>query len=352
MLMDLQIKISIIIPVYNVQDYLRQCLNSVVNQTLKEIEIIVINDCSTDKSREICDEYCKLDKRIILIDNDRKITQGLSRNKGIQLATGEYIGFVDADDYVDLDFFEKLYLSAKQFNTNIAKAEVSKILKKGKIHPQPRLTPKIQNGITKGIPLCLFFDYYHWSGIYKTEQIKAHHVKYADIRNAEDAIFLLQATYFLKTISIVKDVTYYYRQHENSTEAIRGEEYYNSILECFNLHIEFINKHEMPKHLYDKIFLKGFDFARTRYSELLEKTDLNNYINEYFDRLIELLFNYKYDQEDLLLGFYNGLKIQRFREAQKQSRYYKLAKVIAWFPGKLYYTFQLLKNHFLCSRFQ
>jgi len=350
--MDLQIKISIIIPVYNVQDYLRQCLNSVVNQTLKEIEIIVINDCSTDKSREICDEYYKLDKRIILIDNDKKIMQGLSRNKGIQIATGEFIGFVDADDYVDLDFFEKLYLSAKQFNTNIAKAEVSKIFKNGKIIPQPGLNLRIQNGIEKEIPLCLLFDYEHWSGIYKTELIKTFQIKYADIRNAEDAIFLLQATYFLESITIIKNVSYYYRQHENSTEAIRGEEYYDSIQECFNLHVDFINNQNMSKHLYSLIFLKGFDFARTRYNELLERPDLNNFVNEYFDRIIELLFIYKYDQADLLLGFYNGLKIQRFREAQKQSRYYKLAKVIAWFPGKLYYTFQLLKKHFLCSRFQ
>ncbi|OON95056.1 MAG: hypothetical protein ATN32_07360 [Candidatus Epulonipiscium fishelsonii] len=94
--------ISIIIPVYNVENYLKECLDSVINQTFKDIEILIINDGSTDNSLSICKQYAKQDKRIRLIN---RANGGLSaaRNLGIQLATGQYITFIDSDDYIDLN---------------------------------------------------------------------------------------------------------------------------------------------------------------------------------------------------------------------------------------------------------
>src|SRR5690554_7984530 len=97
-------KISVIIPVYNKAPYLEQCLNSVINQTYKNLEIIIIDDGSTDNSLEICEKYRKKDERIQLISQEN---QGVSvaRNKGIQKASGEWIYFLDADDYLELDAF-------------------------------------------------------------------------------------------------------------------------------------------------------------------------------------------------------------------------------------------------------
>ena len=101
-------KISIIIPVYNVEKYLSRCLESVINQSYKNIEIIIVNDGSTDNSFDICNKYKKKDKRVILIDQNN---QGLSgaRNTGLKHATGEYICFIDSDDYVEKDYVEYLY---------------------------------------------------------------------------------------------------------------------------------------------------------------------------------------------------------------------------------------------------
>ena len=100
--------ISIIIPVYNVEEYIEQCIQSVINQTYKKLEIILIDDGSLDKSGKICDAYADRDKRIIVI---HKENGGLSdaRNKGIDIASGEYITFVDSDDYVEDSFIEDLY---------------------------------------------------------------------------------------------------------------------------------------------------------------------------------------------------------------------------------------------------
>ena len=115
------IKVSIIIPVYNTEKYLKKCLESVCNQTLKDIEIICINDCSTDNSLEILKEYSAKDNRIKIIDFKENKGAAVARNTGIDEAQGEYLGFVDSDDFVDLDFYEKLYNKAIETEADVVK---------------------------------------------------------------------------------------------------------------------------------------------------------------------------------------------------------------------------------------
>ena len=100
--------ISVIIPVYNVEKYLRECLDSVINQTYKNLEIICVNDCSTDSSPEILEEYAKKDRRIIIKKNPKNIGLGLTRNEGIKIASGEYIHCLDSDDWLELYAYEIL----------------------------------------------------------------------------------------------------------------------------------------------------------------------------------------------------------------------------------------------------
>ena len=277
------IKVSVIVPVYNAENYIRECLESLIKQSLNDIEIILINDNSTDNSAAICEEYALIDNRIVIINNITNIRQGLSRNKGIEIARGEYIGFVDPDDWVDKNYYEKLYWAAINEKVNIAKAEVTIVNEDKSTHNQPYLNKRIQHGIRKGLALCLLFDYEHCTGIYKRDLIIENGVKYADIRNAEDNIFLLQACFFLHSITIVKNTNYYYRQHNSSTEAIREKDYYDSILQCFKLHLEFINNQSLQKEFYDKIFLKGFEIAKTRFLEIISNPELKYYEDAYID---------------------------------------------------------------------
>lgn len=114
------VKVSIIIPVYNVEKYLPKCLDSLVNQTLKDIEIILVNDGSPDDSQKIIDDYAKKYPKIIKSYIKENGGQGSARNYGLKKATGEYIGYVDSDDYVELDMYEKLYNKAKKENLDIA----------------------------------------------------------------------------------------------------------------------------------------------------------------------------------------------------------------------------------------
>lgn len=115
-------KVSVIIPVYNVEEYLRECLDSVVNQTLKEIEIICVDDGSTDKSLEILKEYAKKDNRITVI-TQKNLHAGVARNAGLAVARGEYVHFLDSDDFFELNMFEEMYNKAKKDKSDIVVCE-------------------------------------------------------------------------------------------------------------------------------------------------------------------------------------------------------------------------------------
>lgn len=110
--------VSVIIPVYNVEKYLRQCLDSIINQTLKDIEIICVDDGSTDKSLEILREYCEKDNRIKILTQKNKYA-GVARNNGLKIATGKYLSFLDSDDWFDLNMLEEMYNKAEKDQSDI-----------------------------------------------------------------------------------------------------------------------------------------------------------------------------------------------------------------------------------------
>lgn len=115
--------ISIIVPVYNVEQYLEKCVDSIINQTYKNLEIILVDDGATDSSGKLCDELAKIDNRIKVY---HKENGGLSdaRNYGVEKSTGEYIGFVDSDDYIDAEMYEKLYEAIKKENVDVAECNL------------------------------------------------------------------------------------------------------------------------------------------------------------------------------------------------------------------------------------
>lgn len=129
-------KVSIIVPVYNSEKYLERCLLSLVNQTLKEIEIIAVNDASPDNSLEILIKFQMKYKQIKIINLNNNLRQGGARNRGLLASTGEFIGFVDADDWVDQTMYEELYLAAANTNSEIADADVVLYSRDGSIKNQ------------------------------------------------------------------------------------------------------------------------------------------------------------------------------------------------------------------------
>lgn len=217
------IKVSVIIPVYNVEQYLEKCLDSIINQTLKEIEIICINDGSKDKSLNILQEYQRKDSRIKVID---KANEGVSiaRNTGINAAVGDYISFIDADDWIQEDFLKELYDTAKAYNSDIACGNIIRVCNNKKrnklIYTKKDYSndPDIKNSLTK-IPIYNFV----WNKIYKRETLAASGVKFPEGRVYEDIIWSIQTVYYLNGVVTVPEAIYYYRKNKKSIMSTKSK---------------------------------------------------------------------------------------------------------------------------------
>ncbi|MDR2681691.1 MAG: glycosyltransferase [Holosporaceae bacterium] len=240
------IKISVIIPVYNMEKLLSRCLDSLINQTLREIEIICVNDGSTDKSLDILEKYAQKDPRITII-NQQNRGNGAARNVALGMAVGEYVGFVDADDWIDVDFFEKLYLAAKKQNADIACASIERIYSYGRSKMLLKFTkeevfssPEAKYKATDVPRRC-----YIWHKIYRRSELEKHHIMFRERVYFEDMYFSYQALYLLKDMVVVPDIVYHYWVN---TESIirtmtdrKQQDYINARLEF----IDFIEKHSI-----------------------------------------------------------------------------------------------------------
>ena len=242
-------EVSVIVPVYNVEPYLRRCLDSLVNQTLEDIEIICINDCSPDNSLATLKEYAERDGRINIIDFEKNQGVSVARNTGIESAKGEYIGLVDPDDYVDLDFYEKLYKKAKETDADMVKAS----LKKKKVDWIKEYSHFAS--IKKG----KYYDVlYHWCYIYRVNFLKKYQINYPKgITLAEDTPFLVKSLFYSNKTEIVDNVFYHYllREHGAATSHI-GEVICNAY--GMPLVFDFMNKTVKDKDEYLDFFCGMF----------------------------------------------------------------------------------------------
>ena len=214
------IKLSIIVPVYNIIQYLPKCLDSILSQTLRDIEIICVDDCSTDSSFSILEEYKSKDDRIKLVKLDKNYGQGYARNRGIEIAQGEYIGFVDGDDYVDPNYFEALYNSAVKNNADISVTSILKHKKNYKKYNVIYKNADIAENIQDKIKLCgdkKKFFFYAWNKIYKTDLITRNDIKFAQGQIYEDVIFAIKALYYSNRVVSVPEIKYHYIERKNSS---------------------------------------------------------------------------------------------------------------------------------------
>lgn len=217
------IKVSIIVPIYNAGSRLRECLETLINQTLRDIEIICVLDCPTDGSEKIVEKFAATDGRIKLIYNETNLHIAESRNKGLALAQGEYIGFSDHDDTRALNMYEKLYLESQKnlcdivFSNSYIKADKSlqkmtyrDATKQGVISSiiLPMEHKKNSNCLSKSV----------WASLYKREFLKKNNIAFLDRRifYEEDTLFNLKAFLCTNEISFCKDVLYCWHKDKNS----------------------------------------------------------------------------------------------------------------------------------------
>ena len=197
--------LSIIIPVYNSEKYLEECLISVVNQSLKDFEIICINDGSTDNSLKILEKFAEQDSRIRII-NQQNQGQGYARNAGLEAAAGDYVGFIDSDDYISPDFYEKLY----KYKDDIVLSTKRKYLIDGKLKTKDFKAKDKNSLIMKNCNI--------YNKIYSKEFLLNNNIKfYGKTNPAEDNYFSVKAILKAESIKIINGGTYFYRVVEGST---------------------------------------------------------------------------------------------------------------------------------------
>ena len=206
-------KVSVIIPVYNASAYLKRCLDSVCNQSLLDIEIICVNDCSNDDSLQILNEYRNKYSNLKIIDCKLNGGESKARNIGLAHVTGEYIGFVDNDDEIDLDFYEKLYNKAITTNADIVKGNVIETSVNG-----VSSFSHINNEISES-KWC--FHYEWWSAIYRTKIVKKNNILLLEgFPLGSDVYFLHKILFYAKKVELVNDVFYHWIRRENSGESV------------------------------------------------------------------------------------------------------------------------------------
>lgn len=216
-------KVSVIVPIYNVEKYLIRCIESIINQTYENMEIILVDDGSRDRCAYICDEYLKKDKRVKVI---HKKNGGLSdaRNAGLEIATGEYIGFVDSDDYISIDMYEKLMSLIELYDADIASCAVKKIYENESNFQKYKKCGDIKvytnEEALKSLIQEQSIKQTVWNKVYKKSVIKD--IKFEVGKIHEDEYWTYQILGNAKKIAHTEYQMYYYLQREGS---IMSEQY-------------------------------------------------------------------------------------------------------------------------------
>lgn len=302
--------ISIIVPIYNVEKYLKKCIETIINQTYKKLEIILINDGSTDRCKEICDEYKNIDNRIKVI---HKNNEGIAetRNLGLKLATGQYIGFVDPDDYIENNMYEILYKNIKNTKSDISICSYQIIDDKNKIQTlndtgEIYIYNKIEalQRLLKGE-----ITSHQWNKLYKKEIFNG--IVYPKEKVMED----IAITYLLfeKSDKIVYQHTilYNYIQRKTSILGKINEKLINDLEEViYNKNRYLAKKYpELQKYIdvenlrYIKIYFDDIAICNSK------KLFFSNKFNKYYKEYKELFKIYK---EEVLKTEKNSIKRKEF----------------------------------------
>ena len=278
------------------EKYLPKCLESLIKQTLKDIEIICVNDGSMDNSLAILKEFASRDSRIRIIDNQH---QGVAktRNTGIEQSTGEYIGFVDSDDYIDIDFFEKLYNSATKSNSDIAIASILKHKNFFNIYNAKYTKEETAITIQDKIKLCedkKHFFFYAWNKIYHSGFIKENNIKFSEGQIYEDVMFAIKALYYSNKIISVYGTKYHYIEHENSLT-------------------KYKDKTGKKEHDLIKAYSELQEFCNSKNIEIPER--LNYYTKENFGFILNL-YKGKYQSKIQLFNIFTIATISNYSETR------------------------------------
>ena len=278
-----KIKVSVMLPVYNVGKYLKECLDSVVNQTLKDIEIICINDGSTDDSLEILNEYAAKDERFIVYSQENQ-GQGVARNKGVQLAKGEYMQFIDPDDWIELNMLEILYNFAKDHHSQVVKFNYTDYNDYSGKYKQQDFVKQIQEEYNYDLNETPYYtwrilkkdclsglDLHVWAHFYQTEFIKSNKIRFAPSKHGEDHLFADGAIVLANKIDYLNKYLYFYRVRSGSSVQIKSNINF-CVFDNIRLLKEFLLENNLFNELEDEFIKYAKKVVTWHYSHVPDES--------------------------------------------------------------------------------
>jgi glycosyltransferase involved in cell wall biosynthesis len=304
------IKVSIIVPIYKVAQYLDRCMESLLNQTLKDIEIIMIDDGSPDKCPEMCDDYAKKDSRIKVIHKANE-GLGLARNSGLEIASGEYVAFVDSDDFTDIKMYEILYNKAHNSEVDAIYSGFNRVTSK-RIIPIKEVniettflgSSEIQDvlldmiGCLPNVSTDRKYQMSVWHAIYKKDIIDRYYLRFKSEREyiSEDIIFHIDFLSVAQKIIFIPDNYYYYCNNDFSLTKSFREDRFDKYIYLYNAIIERFNHNQIQTRAYRFIigYTRTYFFLLPSYELSISNT--YKHIKHIIKNPIweDILINYKY----------------------------------------------------------
>ncbi|EPD59552.1 glycosyltransferase family 2 protein [Faecalimonas umbilicata] len=299
-------KVSVIVPIYNAEEYLAQCIESVLAQTLKEIELILIDDGSTDESLKICNAYSETDNRIQVFSN-RNVGQGLERNFGVKKATGEYISFLDSDDQYKKDMLEKLYKKAVEINADMVSGGYADICNGNLIKEHPLDNEILDSNVKIKEAMSNLISYEKkdgyagciavWDSIFRRDLLVEKDIQFLSEREvySEDLLYKLTVMSYSKKIAFYSDIVYLYRVNDNSFTNHINQSVLSRILELYDvINIKFgsfLEEFNLKNRIINRTFFTlRFNIkkvSKSREAKVFYKMILDN------ERLMEIIRLYK-----------------------------------------------------------
>ena len=248
-------KVSVIIPCYNAEKFIGECLDSVVNQTLTDIEIICVDDGSTDDTNAILNDYAKKDKRITVL---RQINSGagVARNKGLNIATGEYLSFLDCDDVFETEMLDKMYQTAQKEDLDIIVCRADSFDNRNKSKEiiqwsiREDLLPKNRpfSGIEMDKNFYFTFVWWPWDKLYKKSYIDSLGINFQALRTTNDMFFVASAMVSAKNVDFIQDVLVHHRVGVKSSLENTREKSWN----CFCQALVKVRQYLIDNNLYER----------------------------------------------------------------------------------------------------
>ena len=341
------IKVSVIIPVYNAEKYLNQCLDSLVCQTLKNIEIICVDAGSDDNSLNILRKYEDGDTRVTVITDKGRLDAGSARNIGLEIAKGEYLSFLDADDFFEPDMLEKAYLKSVQHKSDVTVFGCDIFY-----NSQNRFTPcnySIEYSLLPhNNPFCLtdvrqdafkLFVGWAWDKLFKADFIKKNNIKFQQQRTTNDMLFVFSSLLKAEKIFVMDDVLAHYRQEQGSLSVTRERSWH-----CFYDALTALNGKLIEWNLYNRFeqdyinYCLHFSLWNLNTLKEPSHTLLHNKLkDEWLDNFGIMSHDKKY--------FYNKYEYLLFENAfKKEKRFFKLEAFALKNSGTISRLISVTKN--------